>query len=383
MTDKPAPKASGQIPEESTTVERASSRRMILFALTAVLGALLISEVLLRLAGFRFEPVPILVDSTWGSAQVDAMNESVGGNVFERDDLLFWRLKAGARLQPPDKRVVNKLGLLDEPVAVPKPAKTCRILCLGDSCTAEGPVSYSDMLETKLNERPERGRSFDVVNAGVFGYTSLQGLRLFDNRLDGLAPDLVTAFFGWNDHYLTYGYPDKLLSSHREEPAWIIQLLRHIRLYQATQKCVHYVQMKSLSVKRKGGGLPRVAPEEFRDNLDRIVDLARKRGARVVLMTAPSNHSPGNVPAAFLEGHLAENDLDLIQRHQEYVEIVRNVGEDKKVEVLDLAKEFNTRDKSPLFRSDGVHFTEPGRELISELLFRKLVELKIVNAPTQ
>jgi lysophospholipase L1-like esterase len=352
---------------------RRSAARDLLFAAAACVLFLLLIEGALRIVGFRYEAKPILIDTTWGKNALDAMNRSVNNDLFQRDPLLFYSMKPGAKTA--DGRVINELGLVGDPVAIPKPPQTFRILCLGDSCTAEGPPSYPKVLDTLLDEAETPERRFDVVNGGVYSYTSLQGLRFFQHRLEGLAPDLVTVYYGWNDHYLTMGYPDKVLKSTEEAPPFAVRLLRWFRIYQFIQKSIAQARQR----KRDGQGVPRVAPQDFRRNISDIVDLARKRGARALLITAPTTHIPDTVPPEFLKNKQALSGEDMVDRHMNYAQIVREVAGEKDAALLDLVRVLDDRDKDPLFVGDGVHFTPRGRRLVGRLLFEKLVDLEILG----
>jgi len=361
---------------ENAAAKARNPRRDALFVLVAVVLVFALIETGLRVAGFRFVPVPVLVDKTWGRAQLDAMNKSMGTELFQRDPLLFWSMKPGAQI---DIRRVNDLGLLNKPIAIPKPRGVYRVLCLGDSCTAIGPVAYPMVLQKRLEAASRRGRRFEVINAGVFSYTSLQGLRLFRDRLSGVRPDLVTIYYGWNDHYLAAGYPDKMLWSRNAPTPLLIRLLRHLRLYQLVERMVFAARMEKVARMREERRLVRVAPEDYRRNIGAIVDLARKREARPLLLTAPSNHRPGHVPAFFVQNRLAESEEALIERHRRYNQIVREVAAQKKADLLDLEKIFQGKDGDALFLRDGVHPNARGRHLIGELLVKKMGEMGVLS----
>ncbi|MCX8037141.1 MAG: GDSL-type esterase/lipase family protein [Candidatus Sumerlaeia bacterium] len=346
--------------------------REALFVLIAVLLVLGVLELLLRLAGFRYSTVPILADARWGEENLKAMNREAKQDLFELDDLLFWRMKPG---QQPDFRRVNELGLLNGPIETPKPAGVYRILCLGDSCTAMGPVDYPMILHRRLSAVTRPDRRFEVINAGVFAYTSLQGLRLFRERLAGVEPNLVTIYYGWNDHYTTVGYPDKMLAS-REHAQPAMALLRQLRFFQLIQQIIGAVRSHRLS----DTSSVRVAPDDYRANLQAMVELARTRGAVPLLLTAPSNHTPGNVPAFFLEQKMAESEEALIARHRLYNQITREVAAQCNAPLLDLAAAFDQRNKSELILRDGVHPTPAGRHLIAQLIMDKMADLGILTA---
>jgi lysophospholipase L1-like esterase len=80
-----------------------------------------------------------------------------------------------------------------------------RVLCIGDSITfgfnVDQPGAYPRQLQSLLESRyPTRG--FEVVNAGVPGWTWLQGLRFLETRGLGVRPDLIVMGHGTNDQFL-------------------------------------------------------------------------------------------------------------------------------------------------------------------------------------
>src|SRR6185369_9035870 len=81
-----------------------------------------------------------------------------------------------------------------------------RILAVGDSCTFGWRVSEADtypaQLEAVLNRRAG-GDRYQVINAGVPGYTSYQGLVYLQEQGLALRPEIVVIGFGFNDTFLT------------------------------------------------------------------------------------------------------------------------------------------------------------------------------------
>jgi len=80
-----------------------------------------------------------------------------------------------------------------------------RILCIGDSITfgfnVDQPDAYPRQLQRLLEERYP-GRRVEIINAGVPGWSWLQGLRFLDLRGLALHPDLVIMGHGTNDQML-------------------------------------------------------------------------------------------------------------------------------------------------------------------------------------
>ena len=76
------------------------------------------------------------------------------------------------------------------------------VVCLGDSITAavceqvSAEQSFCGLLEKMLNEA---GMEAKVVNAGIGGHTSQDGLARLDTDVLAHKPDVVTVMFGTND----------------------------------------------------------------------------------------------------------------------------------------------------------------------------------------
>lgn len=117
--------------------------------------------------------------------------------VYEPDPLLAFRLRPGARgAINGNPVVVNSMGLRERELSLAKPAGEIRILCVGDSNTfgycVSPELAWPRQLEALLQAQ-HTGKAIRVINAGVPGYTFLQGYLLL--REVGLRyhPDLVIA----------------------------------------------------------------------------------------------------------------------------------------------------------------------------------------------
>lgn len=93
----------------------------------------------------------------------------------------------------------NSLGFHSGEIAIPKPVKTFRILCVGGSTTEEGTEdgNYPKLLEKDLREMFP-GKSIEVVNCGVSGMTTATHLLRLADYLK-LEPDLLLLYEGIND----------------------------------------------------------------------------------------------------------------------------------------------------------------------------------------
>ena len=118
------------------------------------------------------------------------------------DPVLWWR--------PIDRSPYNSLRMKGPEVTEEKPAKVFRILCYGDSNTdGPGRGSWPERLQEVLERGGSGSIDFEVLNAGVAGYSSHQGLLRFRQQVNQYRPDLVLVSFGWNDVATALGAPDK------------------------------------------------------------------------------------------------------------------------------------------------------------------------------
>lgn len=89
--------------------------------------------------------------------------------------------------------VTNSLGLRGPEVLVPKPPDRYRVLVLGDSFTFGWGVALQDAWHARMARELQApdGRTLDVVDAGVPGWTPLQQFVFLEQRGLDLQPDLV------------------------------------------------------------------------------------------------------------------------------------------------------------------------------------------------
>lgn len=117
-----------------------------------------------------------------------------------RDAPLRWRFS------PAEGR--NSLGLRNRELS-PKNTGAYRILFLGDSLIWSGETSagalYTEVLEHRLNSRLSNGSHvFEVINAGIPGYTTYQELEFLRIYGIDMSPDIVVLGFVFNDLYYKY-----------------------------------------------------------------------------------------------------------------------------------------------------------------------------------
>jgi len=302
-----------------------------------------------------------------------------------RDPLLGWRNRPGWR---GPAFSVNSRGCLGPEFSPQKPADTVRVFCLGCSCTAGDLLpSFDDTYPSQLARELERlypGRSFEVINAGVGGYSSFQGRTWLERELLGYRPDLVVIYFGWNDHWpARLGGQDKWVSGSLSERlrAWlgwskVLQLL-----VRGAQTLRGRSQSPDASPALPAvGQTARVSLNDYEANLKAMVAALRNQGADAILVTAPNYlelAAAGQPP-----GDQAANGL--IGVHAAYNAAVRQVAEELDVCLVDAVRDFRTEpDPARLFwrppgkAIDFIHLSAEGygrlaRAIAASAAVRKL-----------
>jgi lysophospholipase L1-like esterase len=347
-----------------------SGRRTMVRALLALMSgfvALMLAEGLLAFLRYDTDLPPVVI------AGREARGKNRGGGLLS-DPFLRWRFRPGADVW---SIRINSMGYRDREVNPVKEPGVSRIVCLGDSCTAAGEPPYPWLLNDLLQKKPLWNRRWQAVNMGVFGYSSSQGLRDFRRKAKILKPDLVTAYYGWNDHWWSgLNKPDSLVMATEVGPGLSI-LVRALSYRRVGRLAMSAFRVLPSSATKRDGDCRRVPADEFERNLRALLDEASAVGAAVIFITAPRSET--------LNEHLVtrgnvKSIEDGIRDHDTYAGIVRKVAGDTGTVLLDLAASYSG--KTWFFREDGIHPSQEGSRQIAEDLHRLLATLNVPPAGT-
>lgn len=265
---------------------------------------------------------------------------------------------------------INALGFRDNDFPAEKPAGTRRVINMGDSCTAQGHPPYSTVLNELLQKSAPTAEPWHSFNTGVYGYSSMQGLRLFENHVKNFQPDVVTLYYGWNDHWL-YGVPDSLRMARRLSPmkAAIVKGIQDKRIYTALSRASKRLDLQGkVNTDQK---VFRVPPADYKATLTQFVKDIRAVGAVPLLITAPGR----SLSEALVKRGFATRVEDAEAAHVVYLNITREVAAETKTPLLDLAAIMADSKYDALFSGDGIHFIQDGTDFIAQQLHSKLLEL--------
>lgn len=296
---------------------------------------------------------------------------------YDRDRLLFWKL------QPNEFDEVNAKGYRGVMRSYDKPNGVLRLIIIGDSCAygsmAENKDTYAYLLEAKLNSL-HKG-TFEVINAGVPGYSSLQGLRYLRNELIKYHPDMVLVGFGFNDLCEAVGKKDSDIAL---MPSFFITInnkLSAFKFYKLLKQVTfrlksifYHISQSKAAITLAENAIPldkmadldfwvraqnqrlayaptrRVPPEDFVKNINDIVDIGKKNNFSVILLTLPS-----------------------IDDRFGYGPLLRLFSKKYNIPLIDLISEFKNRkaNTQPYF-IDNNHYNEEGHRLVAEIIFGQL-----------
>lgn len=174
----------------------------------------------------------------------------------------------------------NSLGLRGPPL---RDDGSARILALGDSNTWGWRVGQDESYPARLQvllDAAHPNPAWQVLNAGVPGYTSTQGLTYWRKAGRALRPAVVLIGFGWNDT-MRLGDVEKQIAFERRWRPFILlddTLLRHSRFY-------GWARAAGSERPTRDPRPRRVTPRAYRRNLEALLQLTREAGARALLLS--------------------------------------------------------------------------------------------------
>lgn len=281
------------------------SRRIVLLVagLVMLCVTLLLAEGSARLLLPYRNPIRIFVKP----AVTEDMQRSMAP-VVEFDPELSYRLRpgtSGGHLAATTFNS-NRDGIRRDEEVGTKPAKGVRILCVGDSCTfGFGVPSYwkdqpnlSDPRQKSYVPQVEEllrasfpGKSIEVLNLGVPGYSTSQGVISVARNLPKYDGDIVTVMFFNND------IMDPGASGRATRPGGAQLAIR--KLAARSQLVTHLIEWsnrRSDPPKLQGFGTPNTAIEDYLTNFEQMREICAKRGAQLVVINPFFQLLPENDP---------------------------------------------------------------------------------------
>jgi len=330
----------------SKTVRSKFKKTVILSSLIVIslLIGFVLGEGVLRLVGFKFVFYPTV---EFGWPDPVTLN-----SMYDVDKELFW-VPFGYSSK------VNKYK-----------GQEPWIVFMGCSCTEFGRYDVF-LIEKFYRQNPNTNVS--DVNVGVGGWSSYQGLQQLTRDVVPMKPRIVTLYYGWNDHWASFGLEDKYIGKFNLGlPNILMKLSKKSRLAQLINKSIYSLKLPAFDPNK--GWPPRVSLPDFSSHLRQMVKIARDNDIIPILLTAPTSHQIGKEPE-YLGDRWLKNLDDLVPLHKSYVQAVRDVSSEENVPMIDLYTEFQQlpeEDWRNYFLDDGIHLTKEGNQKIAEFIYNYL-----------
>lgn len=318
-------------------------------AIVTLLGGLAVTELALRAMGYRYSPLSLLPPRTAGDYRgVHQFGSAF--TVFDRE--LFWRLDRSGIAW------LNEQGFRGALASASRDQKVTLIFALGDSNTA-GPLRdgyhWPGDLEVLANLNVPPGHQVRVVNAGVYGYTSFQGLRLF-RQVARFRPDIVYFSFGSNDAQRV----------RLSDAAYAARLARFGRLdwLRIAPPLAHTLWKWHEGDQDDSALTYRVPAEEYRQLLGSFVGEARAAHIEPLLLTRPYRGT-------------STDPQQWITHIVRYNSVVREVAAAQQATVIDVQQAFAGQGDRFV---DESHLNRQGYRQMAELLLPTLRSLGVLEA---
>lgn len=171
---------------------------------------------------------------------------------------------------------------------VERSTATPRVMTLGCSTTfgwgVDDAETYPARLESRLNAG---GHAVEVINAGQPGYTSFQGLWLWDKALATYKPDVVVWGYIVQDARKV-AYSDRSQAVLQQDGEFLKRnLLYRLKLYVGMKSLLDDLRIEAKEDAGPDGGVYRVSPEEYVENLRAFKARTDAVGAKLVLFGFP------------------------------------------------------------------------------------------------
>lgn len=283
--------------------------------------------------------------------------------------------------QTGDEFVINSRGFLG-PEFNEHPAEGVhRVIAIGDSCTFAGGIwakAYPGIMERFFNTNSSNGK-YEVINGGIEGFNSTFALDRIQQEIIEYRPQLVIIYIGWNDLMKTN--PDNLDVTGRY--TLITQVMERSYLIKAYSKLLfQYLrpllfQPKLTEDEVETHAFAGFVPRTYESNLESMVKVLRQNKVKVVLCTLPTvvrtlmTRKDIRNQHVFFPYFAGTYNIDkFLSLHKAYNDVIRKVGKNLNVRVVDLDAIFNTygEQKHELFW-DTMHPSGKGHILVAQSLY--------------
>jgi hypothetical protein len=261
-----------------------------------------------------------------------------------------------------------------------------RIIIIGGSTTYSSKIiednkTYPYLLDSLLNAG-KHSKAFEVINAGVPGYTSWESFIDFAFRLIDLEPDMIiihqaindlhcrkVKLYSWDNSGYRHLWKEGLTFNEKLlKYSYIVRFLRGCFYKLRPLGVEHYTcQEDSQLLHPEPSLLSQNPPIYFERNIRHIIRLANSYNIKVVLCTFAANQE--------IQGHyMAEKYYQ--EGLKEMNNVIKKLSQQEKTGLIDLD---SLVDRNVSFWSDGVHLNTKGDSLTAKILYTYLENSILLN----
>ena len=275
---------------------------------------------------------------------------------------------------------INSLGYRGENFSIAKKPGVFRIVCIGGSTTfgigsSSDKTTYPQFLEDILNSKVQN-QDFEVINAGVSGYTTAENLINLEFRIVDISPDLIVIYDGYNDFKPNRVPNFKSDYSHwrYREPIYIGRpFLDNFRFYAKLKKLI-----LKYSPRKQDSPFPELkrfdnasidGVDAFKRNLRSITYIAKSKNIKVLLSTFVIPLNDDNLkkdPERFrnlLYFTPTFTYKGILDAKTKYNNAIKEVAKEENIPLVDSNK---IMPQSLEYFDDYVHFNDKGAFLMAK-----------------
>lgn len=307
--------------------------------------------------------------------------------IYESHPYLPIILKPNTAFKPRNI-TINSLGYRGKEFKALKTPGTFRIVCIGGSTifgigSSSDRTTYPQFLEDILNTKIQRQR-FEVINAGVPGYTTAESLIDLELRILDLSPDLIFIYHGYNDFKPNRVPNFKSDYSHwrYREPIYIgrpfsdnfrfyVKLKNVILKYFPEKQYSPFPELKRFDTVLQSGIIA------FERNLRSMIYLAKSENIKVILSTFVIPLNDDNLkkdPERFrnlLHFTPTLTYKGILDANIKYNNATKELAEEENIPLIDSDK---IMPKSLEYFDDYVHFNDKGALLMAKNTANVIIE---------
>ncbi|MEX0641316.1 MAG: GDSL-type esterase/lipase family protein [Pirellulales bacterium] len=278
---------------------------------------------------------------------------------------------------------INSRGFFGAEFEEKKAPGGFRVVTLGDSASfiparRNYPTVLQDRLRSAYPQRP-----MEVINASVPGYSAFQGHRWYEREVDGYEHDALVIYLGWNDmgQYNPDGLPFKLdEAGYLPQPSLVHRALSHCYLLRSIYVPLGYwersrpVSHEPLSEEDQER-YEQFYPDHYEKHLRETIELAKRRGRRVLLLNFASLISDAPTESELARMHFPRGMGKSLPKYRlliaAYSTALGKVARETQTPIVDIASLFDTPERREVFR-DTAHYRVAGAERIADRVFQAL-----------